>query len=194
VSDPQALPTALPVPPPELAALGARLRAEWRADEEEWTQAAAQRWAHERRLSDVLREYAARGDRVTIETAGRAFRGTVVAVGDDRVDLDTGGVAVTVRTAFAPGPARMVAPIVVWRSGVARAGGLRLPAALVSFRARLLELEAAGVRVRVGLASNGTELCGRMQVGRDHVLVRSDAEAMLPAGWIAYVVSAEAAS
>jgi hypothetical protein len=173
---------------PGLTDVTACLRATWRADEDEWMNAAAQRWIHGRSISDVIRDYAAHGDRIAIEAAGRVFEGVVTDLGDDRVDLATRGAAVTVRIALGDALQMSSAPIVVRRSVRARAGGRRLPAALATFRARLLELEASGVAVRIGTFVKERELVGSIVVGRDHVVVRGDGEVVVPTCWVAYVV------
>lgn len=182
---------AWPLPASGLTELSARLRAHWRADEEEWLRAAADHWLHARDLGDVAREFAARGDRIAVEVAGRRFEGVVVAVGGDRLDLRTATVTVSVRLALADTRRAPAAPIVLRRIDAARAGGLRPPAALVTFRARLLELESLGRPVRVGSALLGGECTGRITVGRDHVVVSDGGELVVPACWVAYVATAD---
>ncbi len=154
-----------------------------------WTATAAQRWAHTRRIDDVVREYAARGDRVSIVVADRTFEGTVVAVGDDRIDVGTSSGTVSVHTAFADARGAIRAPITIRRSRRARSGGRRLPAMLVTFRARLRELEDASGSVRLGVFHTGTEYVGAIVVGDDHVVVSGDDEVIVPAAWVAYVAT-----
>jgi hypothetical protein len=167
--------------------MGARLRAEVRADEEHWTRAAVQHWAHARTLADLAREFAARGDAVVVETSGRSFRGVIVAVGADRVDLETADATVHVRLALAESAGLPHAPLAFHRAERARRGGVRLPVALVTFRARLLELEVDALPVRVGSGVIGGELAGCLTVGRDHVLVHGARETVLPMCWVSYV-------
>jgi hypothetical protein len=57
----------------------------------------------------------------------------------------------------------------------------------VTFLARLLELETAGVPVRVGATIGGAEFFGCVTVGRDHVVVHGARETALPACWVSYV-------
>lgn len=171
-----------------LADLAVPLRAEWHADEELWMRAAARRWAHGRGLADVAREYAARGDRVSIHAGTVRFEGQVVAVGTDRVDLATGAGLVTIRLALGDGPGALAAPVTIRRSVAARAGGLRVDAAHTTFRARLLELEEAGVRARLGLLWPEVEFAGWLVVGRDHVVVQGAGEVVVPACWLGYAV------
>jgi hypothetical protein len=163
------------------------MRAELRADEEDWTRAAVQHWAHARTLADLAREIAARGDAVVVETTGRTFRGVIVAVGDDRLDLATSSGVVHVRLALADAIGSPLAPIALYRAERARRGGMRPPPALVTFRARLLELEAGGVPVRVGASVVGGEFVGVLTVGRDHVVVHGARETVLPVCWVSYV-------
>lgn len=179
---------------PDLAAVGARVRAEWRSDEEMWAREAARRWAHGRRIGDVLREYAARGDRVSIDVAGCTFDGVVGAVGDDRVDVVTAAAVVTIRTALAHSFGALAAPLLVRRSYRARAGGCRVPSALVTFVARMRELEESARPVRVGTYLSG-ELTGVVVVGADHAIVRGTDDVVVPLAWVAYVaVASETAS
>ena len=173
--------------PPALSELAARLRGELRADEEDWTRAAVQHWAHARSLADLAREYAARGDLVVVDVTGGSFRGVIVAVGDDRLDLATTDAVVHVRLALAESIGAPLAPVALYRAHRAQRGGVRVPTALVTFRARLLELEAAGLPVRVGSSVVGGEFVGCLTVGRDHVVVHGARETVLPACWVSYV-------
>lgn len=154
-----------------------------------WAAAAAQRWTHARRIEDVAREYAARGDRVSVHVAQRTFEGTVIAVGDDRIDVATVTETVTVHTAVAGAASAVRTPFSIQRSRRARSGGCRLPLAAVSFRARLLELEHPDRRVRLGVFLTGVEYVGPIAVGADHVVVGHDVGVLVPAAWIAYVAA-----
>jgi len=151
--------------PFEHADLGAAaaVRAEWRADEEEWTQAAIERWQHDRTVHDLMLECMHRGDTLLVELPHATLTGVLRGVGDDFVALDSPGGRVDV-----PVDARAV----VFRvAEPARAGGTR-GAAVTTFRMRLYELEADAGTVEVGTASSAVTLTGRLQVGRDHVVVR----------------------
>src|SRR5689334_6297591 len=108
--------------------MAARLRADLRADEDDWTRAAVQYWTHAHTLADLAREFAARGDDVIVETAGRSFRGVIVAVGDDRLDLAAGDCVVHVRLALAESIGAPLAPLALFRAAPARRGGVRPPA------------------------------------------------------------------
>lgn len=172
-----------------LATLGAEARAEWRADEAMWAAAAAQRWVHARHVEDVVRQYAARGDRVSVRVAQRTFEGTVVAVGEDRIDVATVSDTVSVHTAFAAAGRAVRTPFTIQRSRRSRSGGCRLPTTSVSFRARLLELEGPDRSVRLGAFVSGVEYVGPILVGEDHVVVGHDAPVLVPSAWVAYVAA-----
>jgi hypothetical protein len=109
-------------------------------------------------------------------------------VGDDRVDVETASALVSIRTALGDSVASVTAPVVVRRARPARYGGLRLPPALTTFRARLLELEASGATVRVGTFVNDREYVGAVRVGLDQLCVQGPAEVVLPLCWVGYVV------
>ncbi|MFM8304592.1 MAG: hypothetical protein ACKOA9_09885 [Actinomycetota bacterium] len=172
-----------------LSSFGVEARAQWRVDEEIWSAAAAQRWAHARRIDDVVREYAARGDHVIVNVAQRTFAGVVVSVGEDRIDVLTGSRTVSVHTLMGAAPGGMPAPLTIRRARRARSGGRRLPSAAVSFRARLLELEDPARSARLGVFWSGVEYVGPIVVGDDHVMVGEDADVVVPSGWVAYVAA-----
>jgi hypothetical protein len=167
--------------------VGAQVRAEWRVDEEMWSREAARRWAHSRRMTDVLRGHAARGDRIAVDVAGCTFVGEVGAIGDDRVDVITVAGVVSVHTALAGGFGAIAAPLVIRRSHRARAGGRRVPSALVTFPGRLRELEVADRAVRLGTFVTSRELTGTLIVGADHITVRGADDVVVPLAWVAYV-------
>jgi hypothetical protein len=161
-------------------ALAAAVRAEWRADELEWTRAALEQWEHERTLADVLRACMHRGDTVAFEFPARTFVGVVTAVADDVVRLATTDGSVDAQV----GPTcafllRVVEP--------ARAGGQRGDETIATFRARLLELE--GAVTRVGVAARTDELAGRLGVGRDQISVvdRDGVRRYVPIGSVTWV-------
>lgn len=158
-----------------LGDLGAALRAEWRADEEEWTRAAVERWRHERTLLDVLREHMHRGDTVALRLPHVTLTGMVSAVGEDLFAVASGDARVDVQIGERT-------PLVVRVVERARAGGTR-GNAVTTFRARLLELETGGQEVDVATTA-GDVLHGRLGVGSDHVIV-DDHVIMQPAiAWI----------
>ncbi len=77
----------------------ASVRAEWRADEEQWSRAALERWEHARGLADVARDAMRRGDTVAFAFTEVTWTGVLVAVGDDVARLDVGSAFVDLRLA-----------------------------------------------------------------------------------------------
>ena len=147
---------------------GAAARAEWRAEEEQWSRAALEHWEHRRGLDDVLRDCMHRSDVATFAFASVTWSGSVVAVGRDVARLDTGATSVDVRlTPDAPFVLRT-------RPGAddAHAGEM-----IGTFSARLRELD--GTAVCIGTSSGGLE--GELRVGRDQLRLTS------PDGVVAYV-------
>jgi hypothetical protein len=158
---------------------GAAVRAEWRAEEEQWSRAALERWEHGRRLADVLRDCMHRDDVVTCELPTVTWTGAVVAVGIDVVRLDVGDAPVDVRlTADAPFVLRA-------RAGTGTGPGARDRSGLTTFLARMRELD--GTAVCIGTATGSLE--GRIRVGRDQVRVtdRDGGIAYVPSGSVWWV-------
>jgi len=149
---------------PALAAEAAAARAEWRAEEEEWTRAEAERWRHQRTLAGLAREYLHRGDTVEVVAAGAVFRGLLTKVGADWLQLETEAGVVDVSLARGVALRRVVR---------ARTGGRRDDGSVATFRARLLELEGEGEPVIVGVPALDEALSGQLFVGTDHVIVTS---------------------
>jgi hypothetical protein len=143
----------------------ARARAAWRDEEQEWTAAAFEQWRHARTLVDRAREHLHRGDTIALVLPGAhgPLAGQVTGVGADVVVLQGPGRAVDVR--LAAGAA--IAWHVVHR---ARHGGTR-GRTVESFRARLLEREAAGEPVEVATSLHDGRCYGHLTVGRDHVVL-----------------------
>jgi hypothetical protein len=142
------------------------MRAEWRADEEEWTRAALERWQHDRTLLEVLRECMHRGDTIAVRSGSVTFTGRVEAVGDNVV-------AIAARDGRVDLCCDAAVPLVVRVVERARSGGTRGDA-VTTFRARLLELEMAEGDVEAGTRVSGDVVRGRLTVGHDHVVVRDD--------------------
>ena len=162
-------------------ATAAALRAEWRADHAEWTRAALEVWEHERTLVDVARSCLHRGDTVALEFPGRTFTGVLTAVGDDvaRLAIADGSVDAHL-TSSNPGLVlRVLQP--------ARAGGDRGDPTVVTFRARLLQLEGTMVELAVG--GREATLRGTLGVGRDQLSVvdRDGVRAYVPTGSVTWV-------
>lgn len=145
-------------------------REERRAEEEEYTKAAARQWARHRDLMDVARELQHRGDTVSIRVSEKVFVGVIDAVGRDYVQLrtDTGRVDIPF---MRPGDAHEPFPLVIRVTRRARAGGRRAEPGAQTFRARLLEYDAEEIDAVIGAGSVQEELRGRVVVGRDHVTV-----------------------
>ena len=152
---------------------GATARAEWRAEEEQWSRAAFERWEHGRGLDDVLRDCMQRGDTVTFVFPAVTWSGVVVSVAADVVRVDVGETRVDVRhTADAPFVLRT-------RPAGAR-GGNDVSTELTTFLARLRELD--GTTVCIGTSTVLLE--GRLRLGRDQLrLTAGD-------GAVAYVPTA----
>jgi hypothetical protein len=172
---------------PALAAEAAAARAAWRAEEEEWTQAEADRWMHRRTLVDLAREYLHRGDTVAVVAAGTTFRGTLTRVGNDWLQVMTAGGAVDIALTLTgkwDGP--LPAPVMIQQLERASAGGCRDDGSVATFRARLLEHEANGEDVVVGSALLGEELQGVLTVGADHVVVTAGEieTALVAVSWV----------
>jgi hypothetical protein len=148
----------------ELREVAAATRAAWRADEEQWARAAFEAWEHDRTLLDVARECMHRGDTVAIALPGRTFLGAVASVGNDRIGIATNEGPVDVQVI-------RDAPIAVRVVKRARVGGTRGEHAVVTFRARLLQLETDAESVELGVPVGDGVLNGRLRVGRDQVSV-----------------------
>jgi hypothetical protein len=166
---------------PELdLATAGELRAEWRAEEAEWSRAALERWEHDRTLVDVLRDCMHRGDVVALTFATVTFTGVVTSVGDDlaRIAMPDGAVDVHVTTHL-PAVLRVVTP--------ARRGGGRGDTTVTTFAARLRQLE--GTRLRLGVGMCDEALDGTLLVGREQVSVvgREGARAYVAIGSVAWV-------
>jgi hypothetical protein len=140
----------------------ASVRAEWRADEEEWSRAALEHWEHGRTLADVARDCMHRADPVTVTFASVAWSGVIVGVGTDvaRLDIFEGPVDVRLAT-DAPFVLRV-------RSGSSRAAWT--DTTITTFTARLRELD--GTVVCIG--TSGEVLEGRLRVGRDQLRLTDD--------------------
>jgi hypothetical protein len=155
------------------------VRAQWRAEEDEWSRAALERWEHGRGLDDVLRDCMQRGDVVTCAFADVIWIGGVVAVGIDVARIDTDGTPVDVR--LAPD-----APFVLRaRAGTAPRGRGGVGGTLTTFRARLRELD--GTALCIGTSIGRLE--GRLRIGRDQVRLtdRDGGVAYVPTGSVGWM-------
>jgi hypothetical protein len=172
----------------ELESAFGAAREERRAEEEDYTRAAARQWARHRDLVDVARELQHRGDTVSIQLPTIAFVGVLDAVGRDYVQLDTDGGRVDIALP-ATEDERLSLPLLIRVLARAREGGKRATPGAQTLRARLLEYDGEEIDVIVGAALLSDELRGRLTVGRDHILVRDrdGNETYLPLGGVAWV-------
>jgi hypothetical protein len=163
---------------PDLGSAFGAVREERRAEEEEYTRAAARQWARHRDLVDVARELQHRGDTVSVQLRTVAFVGVIDAVGRDYVQLRTDG-----------GWVDIALPLTIRVLTRAREGGQRGEPGAPTFRARLVEYDGEEIDVIVGSELVGDELRGRLTVGRDHIVVRArdGNETYLPVGSVAWV-------
>jgi hypothetical protein len=149
---------------PALRAAAARLRHEWRIDEEEANRDAYVAWRHTRTLEQVLRESMARGDRVEVRVQGHDMRGVIVDLAHDLVSLRE-----------APGRPRMDI-----RLGADVAFAMRIVATAITegrvgggedgdFRGRLMAREESEEPSRVYVVGERSAFVGRIVVGNDVV-------------------------
>jgi hypothetical protein len=134
------------------------VRAEWRAEAEEWSRAALEHWEHARGLVDVLRECMQRGDAVTITSPSVTWSGVLSAVGADIGRVNTGTTNVDLRVT-------PDAPIVVSARAGVLGEGTRGDITVTTFTARLRELD--GTDVCIGTSVGPLE--GRLRLGRDQL-------------------------
>jgi hypothetical protein len=144
------------------------MREEWRSEQEAATDDAAEQWRHSRTLLDLARDHMHRGDRVAITVAGHRCAGVIIEVARDRIAL---------LDEVVPGEERRAdvhvvdsIPLTLRVVERARAGG-RSGAHTATFRARLLELEAAGAPVAVSTAVDTEAFVGTLSVGTDLVVI-----------------------
>jgi hypothetical protein len=143
--------------------LRARLRGEWRAEQEAAARDAVEAWAQGRALVDVLRDHMHRGDTLAVTVGGVRFTGVADEVGADLLALRTAAGRVDVQ--LAP-----TVPVLVEVAGRAARGGHRgADVAGGSFRQALVR--RAGADVVVGVVGAPEPLAGRLAVGADHVTV-----------------------
>lgn len=172
---------------PELESVFAGAREERRAEEEEYTRAAARQWARHRDLIDVARELQHRGDTVSVRVGEIVFVGMIDAVGRDYVQVRTDGGRVDIPL-MRLGRESEPVPLLIRVVQRARAGGRRAEPAAPTFRARLIEYDGEDVDTVIGSDVLREELRGRVVVGRDHVIVndRDGGETYLPLSCVAW--------
>jgi len=173
---------------PDLESVFAVAREEQRAEEEEYTRAAARQWARHRDLIDVARELQHRGDMVSVRVGESVFVGVIDAVGRDYLQLRTDGGRVDIPL-VRPNREHGALPLLIRVIRRARAGGRRAEPGASTFRARLLEYDGEEIDAVIGAVVLREELRGRLVVGRDHVVVhdRDGGQTYLPLGYVAWV-------
>lgn len=162
-------------------------REERRAEEEEYTRAAARQWARHRDLVDVARELQHRGDVVSVRVGESVFIGVIDAIGRDYLQLRTDAGRVDIAL-MRPGRDDEPLPLLIRVVRRARAGGRRAEPGARTFRARLIEYDGEEIEAVVGAVVLPEELRGRLVVGHDHVVVhdRDGGQTYLPLGCIAW--------
>jgi hypothetical protein len=168
----------------ELRASSAAVRAEWRAEEEEWSRAAFEHWEHGRTLTDIARDCMHRGDTIALSMPHVVLRGAIGAVGSDTVRVFDGDTSTDVNVVDG-------AAIVLRVVERARSGGTRGADAPATFRARLFEHEMVPA-VALGMFAVADVLMGELRVGADHVRVRSrdSVDSFVPTSSVAWVRAA----
>lgn len=149
---------------PDLARAASEVRAELRAEAEEYEALAARDLVRSRTLRDVALLACHRGDTVEVVTAGGRVVGTVVYAAGDLACLETATEAVDVW---------LRAPVGLRVVERARAGGRGSGRGAESFRARLSEHEAARVPLTLSTRLPGGEIAGVVEaVAVDHLVLR----------------------
>jgi hypothetical protein len=166
---------------PDLAATGAAMRAEWRAEQEAATRDARADWTHRLALVDRLRGHMHRGDTLIAAVAGHRVTGSVEEVGDDLLALMTPAGRVDIQ----------LAPTipVTFEASAARTGGHRgSDAAGGRFRHALIAREQ-DARVRLGTLEEPEGLEGQLRVSVDHIalVTPTGRELLVPMTCVAWV-------
>ena len=151
---------------PDLARVGASMRSEWRAEEEQATRDALERWRRSRTIVDWFVERMNAGDVIAVTCGTQRFTGTVEEVGPDLVG---------VRAAFARIDVHLASTAPMQFALVERATeGGRRASMRRTFRELVIAREEAGA-VTVGTSLSPAGLVGRVRAARDFVtIVASD--------------------
>lgn len=148
---------------PDLARTGAFVRAELRAEAEEYEALAAKDLARSRTLRDVALSWCHRGDTVEAVSASGRFVGRVVYAAGDLATMETATHVVDLW---------LRAPLAMRVVERARSGGRGTGRGASSFKARLAEHEASGVPVVVGTRVPPGELHGVLSaIAVDHLVL-----------------------
>jgi hypothetical protein len=186
---PTGQPTGRPVGQPigqpigPLTAAAAAAREEWRAEQETAIADAAEAFEHGRTVHELLTESMRRGDRVALTVGPHRHVGMIVEVASDCVgirNVGSGRVDVQLRS-------ESPWQVVVQEREVGQPAGDEVRSG--SFRARLLDREAAGDEVTIGSVLTAEPIDGKLVVGADHVRVvgRGGGETVVPMQTLAYV-------
>jgi hypothetical protein len=147
---------------PDLASIGAAMRAEWRIEEELATADAVEQWRHGRTFADWLTERMIAGDEVALDLGERRFTGRIVEVGHDLLSLRGRFGRVDVHLT----PSTPLQLVVVERS---TAAGAR-PVLQRTFRDALVPRQGRG-RVTVATTLEPSGIDGELFVGLDFVTI-----------------------
>jgi hypothetical protein len=165
---------------PDLGAVGAEMRAQWRAETEAATDDAIQQWRHSRRLDDWLGERMHAGDRIACTVLNQRFSGMVEEIGDDVVGIRAAFGRVEVHRA--PG-----IPIFIEIDQHATSGGERATSRR-TLRDALIAHDGHD-DMSIGTLHEPQGLDGTLYVGQDFISVvtRMGAETVVPLEFIAWI-------
>lgn len=166
---------------PDLARVTASLRSEWRAEEEQATRDALERWRRSRTAVDWFVERMNAGDTVAVTCAAQRFTGIVEEVGPDAIGVRTPFARVDVHVGST---AAMQFELVEHASAGGRRASLRR-----TFRDVLIARECSDT-VTVGTTLSPAGLQGRVAAGRDFVTIvaAEGCEIVVPIKDVAWVV------
>jgi hypothetical protein len=149
---------------PDLAHVGASMRSEWRAEEEQATRDALERWRRSRTIVDWFVERMNAGDVIAVTCGPKRFTGTVEEVGPDLVGLRAAFARVDVHLAStAPMQFELVERVT---EGGRRASMRR------TFRELVIGREEPDA-VTVGTSLSPDGLVGQVRAARDFVTIVS---------------------
>ncbi|MGH8926258.1 MAG: hypothetical protein ACRDWA_16750 [Acidimicrobiia bacterium] len=163
--------------PDDFEELGSELRrrmgAEMRDEAEEVERLSDLQRRRRNSLAETARTAMHRGDSVTIAIGERAWKGTLRAVGEDYLRLESSQIVVECPLAA-----------VVVRTERSRSGGQSGKPASATWRARLAELAAEKMTVHV-LVRGSTDILGIIEVvATDHIEVAAEYPTYIPLGLV----------
>jgi hypothetical protein len=164
---------------PDLAGVGAEMRAEWRAETEAATDDAVAQWRHSRTLSDWLDARMHAGDRITVMIGDRRFTGLVEETGADLIALRAFSGRVDIHLAGG-------LPLAIEMHEHATSGGARARTRR-NFRDAIIARD--GCEVTVGTLHEREGIDGTMYVAADFVSVVTSlgVETVIPAKYVSWV-------